>query len=70
MEWVKQSSYTVNATGYSPAEIPGHEDYAGYSAAIDAEPVHATDDGIQKITITVTHFDKEVVTLEGYKVNR
>ena len=28
------------------------------------------DDGLQKITVTVEHHDKEIVTLEGYRVDR
>ena len=70
MEWAKKVDYTENATGYSPAEIPGGEDYIGYSAVIAAEPLHNPDDGIQKITVTVKHYDKDVLGLEGYKVER
>ena len=70
MDWVKNVAYADNATEYSPASIPGGKDYIAYSAAIVAEPLHATDDGIQKITVTIKHFDKEVLKLEGYKVDR
>ena len=70
MEWVKNASYSYNATGYSPASVPPGEDYSFYSVTIDAVPLHGSDDGIQKITVTVKHYDKEVVTLEGYKVDR
>ena len=70
MEWVKNVAYADNATEYSPASIPGGEDYVGYSTAIAAEPLHATDDGIQKITVTIEHFDKEILKLEGYKADR
>ena len=29
-----------------------------------------TDNGLQKITLVIMHDDREVITLEGYKVNR
>ncbi len=65
MEWVQNASY--DATQYSPAPIPSGKDYVNYSTNITAEPL---DTGIQKITVTVKHSDKQVFTLEGYKVNR
>ncbi|GAI30919.1 unnamed protein product, partial [marine sediment metagenome] len=49
---------------------PGGKDYINYSAIITAEPLHDPDDGIQKITVTVKRSDKEVIKLEGYKVDR
>ena len=70
MEWVKNTDYAYSVVDYSPAPVPGGEDYVNYSAVIAAEPLHDTDDGIQKITVTVKHFDKEVMKLEGYKVDR
>jgi len=70
LEYVKTLDYVTDATEYSPAPIPSGEDYSNYSVAISAEPVHATDDGIQKITVTIKHHDKEVFTLESYKVKR
>jgi prepilin-type N-terminal cleavage/methylation domain-containing protein len=36
---------------------------------IDKDGNPLTDDGVQKITITVRHNGKEVLTLEDYKVN-
>ena len=70
MEWVKNADYVYGATEYSPAPISSSNDYAHYSVGIAAEPVHTTDDGIQKITVTVKHYDKEVIKLNGYKMNR
>ncbi len=32
--------------------------------------IFVQDDGIQKITVTVAHLGNDVITLEGYKVNR
>ena len=70
MEWVKQLDYTDNATSYAATAIPGHHDYLGYAAVISAAQLHIPDDGIQKITVTIRHYDEEVFTLEGYKVAR
>ena len=63
MEYVKNLDYAGNYT----AEVPPQYEAAGYAAAIDAEEL---EEGLQKITVTVTHEDKEVITLEGYKVSR
>jgi len=70
MEWAKNASYSYNATSYSLAPIPDAKDYINYSANITAEPLHYPDDGIQKITVTVTHSGKVVFKLEAYKVDR
>jgi prepilin-type N-terminal cleavage/methylation domain-containing protein len=45
-------------------------EHAGYIANVGAEPLDEDDNGIQKITVTVSHEDSEVMTLEGYKVSR
>jgi type II secretory pathway pseudopilin PulG len=65
---------------YDPISAP-----SGYSIELDAVPFDPDtgvpynesggafdgDDGIQKITVTIDHLDDlEVITLEGYKVNR
>lgn len=70
MEWVKKISYTYEATEYSPQPISSSDDYIGYSASIAAERLHVPDDGIQKVTVTITHYNKEVIELVGYKVDR
>ena len=70
MEWVKNTSYSYNATGYSVAPVPSAKDYLDYSANITAEPLHDPDDGIQKITVTVARTGEIVFQLEGYKVDR
>ena len=70
MEWTQNTDYTDNATGYSPASIPGSKDYINYSANITAEPLNNPDDGIQKITVTVSRSGEQVITLETYKVDR
>lgn len=70
MEWAQNSSYTNNATGYSPAPIPGGSDYSNYSVNLTAQPLHDPDDGIQKLTVIVNHSGKQIITIEGYKVDR
>ncbi len=70
MEWVKNASYSYNATSYSLAYIPADKDYMDYSANITAESLHETDDGIQKITVTIRRSGEKVFILEGYKVDR
>ena len=70
MEWVKNASYSYNATTYSPAPIPSGKDYINYSALITVEPLRSPDDGIQKISVTIKRSDKGVTKLEGYKVDR
>ena len=67
MEWVRGLTYVDNATQYTPAVLDNFDDYEGYSANVSAEPLNSPDDGIQKITITVLHNGKRVMSLEGYK---
>jgi len=79
MEYVKNQPYADNYT----ASIPPDYVDAGYSANITAEDfdtdgdgdIDVDDEGIQKITITVEHHGKPIITsgnytLEDYKVDR
>jgi type II secretory pathway pseudopilin PulG len=70
MEWVKNASYSYNATSYSTAPLPDGKDYLQYSTTVFAEPVRTPDDGIQKITVTIQRSGKDILNLEGYKVDR
>jgi len=70
MEWAISTNYTDEATEYTAATILDSGDYADYSANISAEPLNTPDDGIQKITVTITRSGEEVISLEGYKVDR
>jgi type II secretory pathway pseudopilin PulG len=70
MEWVKKASYVSDTDTYAAAAIPSESDYAGYSVDITASPLNVPDDGIQKITIAIGYAGRQVLTLEGYKVNR
>lgn len=65
MEYVKNQPW---AAQYAPAPIP--PEYDGYSATINVENITQRDSNIQKISVTVIHQSREVVTLEGYKVNQ
>jgi len=69
-EWALNATYAPEATSYSSAPILTGKDYSGYSANIIAKPLHSPDDGIQKITVTVSHSGKQVFTMESYKVDR
>jgi prepilin-type N-terminal cleavage/methylation domain-containing protein len=70
MEWVKNAGYIYDATTYAAAPLPDGKDYLNYTVVITAQRLHNSDDGIQKITVTVKHSDEGVVILEGYKVDR
>lgn len=63
MEHVRKQIYSLS---YDPVPIP--DEYAGYSAQIDVDPFR--NGSIQKITVTITHRDREVAALESYKVHR
>jgi type II secretory pathway pseudopilin PulG len=63
MEYIRQQDY---AFAYDPPEIP--DEYAGYSTQITVDNLR--NGNIQKITVTVSHHDKNVTSLESYKANR
>jgi prepilin-type N-terminal cleavage/methylation domain-containing protein len=72
MEYVKNLPYVNEATEYGidPNLNPTLD---GYAISVAVDPLLSPDDGIQKITVTVIHNyndDKEVLTLDGYKVDR
>ncbi len=74
MEYVKNQAYddTNNPPVYQQLPSPPTD----YTINITAEWLDpngdgtANDDGIQKITVTVSHNTKQVITLEDYKVDR
>jgi prepilin-type N-terminal cleavage/methylation domain-containing protein len=69
LEYVKEQEYDENDTqSYEQPDVesPTHQ---GYYISVDADPLRVPDDGIQKITVTVKHYDKEIIILEGYKVD-
>jgi hypothetical protein len=67
MEYIKELSWQ---TQYSPAPIPS--EYTGYSVKepISVQSISQRDNNIQKIKITIIHQNREIYTLEGYKVYR
>ena len=45
--------------------------YTGFTVTAIATPIHDTDDGIQKITVTIEYLEEGVIlNLEGYKTAR
>ncbi|MFC1920474.1 hypothetical protein ACFLYQ_01970 [Chloroflexota bacterium] len=70
VEWVKKSDYVYEATQYTISPVPDTEDYIGYSVAVTAQSLNTPDDGIQKISITVSHYAENIIEFETYKVNR
>ncbi len=70
MEWVKTVTYVSSTANYTATAIPSASDYTGYSVNITAAALNTPDDGIQKITVAVKHWGKQLISLEGYKVNR
>ena len=63
METLKKQT---SAFGYDPVPIP--EEYLGYTSLVNVESMR--NGNIQKITVTIKHHDKQITTLESYKVNR
>ncbi len=68
LEYVVNHVYQAVPTTY-PAD-PALTIPAGWTITSTAALVHVTDDGIQKVTVQVTHLDKAVLSVETYKVNR
>ena len=67
MEWIKQQDGLLSEYGI----VPEADSFNGYYistqiAYVGIPPVNARDDRIQKISVTVTFFGREVM-LEGYK---
>ncbi|MBM3155619.1 MAG: hypothetical protein FJ008_09900 [Chloroflexi bacterium] len=78
MERIKGWQYddANNPPQYGDAKLPTEDIPDGYDLIIYAERLDpqedgtGNDDGIQKVTVTVTLNGEAVVTLENYKVNR
>jgi len=69
LEYVKKYDYQYGASEY-PVDpsltIP--ENWSVLPPVV--ELVHGTDDGIQKVTVTIEHDSEAVFVMEGYKVDR
>lgn len=86
MEYTKSGNYTDYIYGSPPSpdippdyatldELAPADPYAipiptGYSINVTAVALHEPDTGIQKITVTVSREGKDLLVMEGYKVNR
>jgi prepilin-type N-terminal cleavage/methylation domain-containing protein len=75
MEYVKKQPYEYGINPSYEKADNASANYPDYTVSIYAEPLHGTDDGVQKITIIIKHLGKPVITsgnstLEDYKVDR
>ena len=70
MENTKAQPYIIDAITYPKITVPQDLVDQGYDVAIVAARLHNPDDGIQKITVTVTRNGETSFNLDGYKVNR
>ena len=69
MEYVKNYAYQYAASEY-PVD-PSLNIPVGWSVPPPVvELVHATDDGLQKVTVTAEHNGEVVISVEVYKVDR
>jgi len=69
MEYVESYAYQYDATAY-PVN-PGLTIPEGWNLLQPSvEPVHATDDGLQKVTVTAERNGVTVLSVEMYKVDR
>ena len=69
MEYVKNCTYQYLATEY-PVD-PSLNIPVGWSVPPPVvELVHATDDGLQRVTVTAEHNGEVVISVEVYKVDR
>jgi type II secretory pathway pseudopilin PulG len=69
IEYVKSCNYQYSATEYPvdpTLEIP----YGWSITSISVEPLHCTDDGIQKVMITVKQGGQTKFTAVTYKMDR
>lgn len=78
MEYVRNSVYVMANWNYElPAGHPSWDathvlpvGYESFSLAVSARPLRMIDDGIQSITVIVSHDGRQVLQLEDYKVIR
>ncbi|MCK4353834.1 MAG: prepilin-type N-terminal cleavage/methylation domain-containing protein [Dehalococcoidia bacterium] len=70
MEYVKSLPYEEGASPSYEQTDMSSPDYPGYTSSVDVELLNPPDDSIQKITITIKHHEKNVLTLADYKVRR
>ena len=70
LEYVKDNNknpYEIeDPQSYEQTDVES-PDHPGYFISVSAEPLHDPDDGIQKITVTVSRDGEVKVTLEDFK---
>jgi len=62
LEYIKSCPYD---TSYSKVDEP-----EGYTISVGVAPTSDNDTDIQKITVTISRGVEDILTVEGYKVNR
>jgi hypothetical protein len=65
LEYVKNYPYDSEATTYPTVDTP-----QGYSISVGVGSIPSTDADIQKITVTISRGEEDILTVEDYKVNR
>jgi len=70
MEDTKAQAYVEEANTYPAITLPADLSAQGYAVSVVAQPLNSPDDGIQRITVTVTRNGETIFTLVDYKVNR
>jgi len=65
LEYIKNYPYDPAATTY-----PKVAELEGYDISVEISPIPDTDTNIQQVTVTISRDGEEILTVEGYKVNR
>ena len=65
LEYTKSAAYVA-----APASYPTLTPSPGYSATVQTAAIPNADSNIEKITVSVMHGSKTLLTVEDYKVNR
>lgn len=65
LEYIKNYPYDPAATTY-----PKVAELEGYDISVEISPIPDTDTDIQQVTVTISRDGEEILTVEGYKVNR
>lgn len=65
LEYTKSSFYQYVPATYNTISAP-----AGYSISVEASAVPGAGDDIQAISVTVFHNGRNLLSMEGFKVNR
>lgn len=65
LEYVKDYPYDSAATTYLTVGTP-----EGYSICVEVGSIPDTDTDIQKIMVTISRDEEDILTVEDYKVNR